>query len=600
MAKKNQLGQAIVFITGDLQGLNKSLKDAKKLVNQNMGEILNVIKGVGQKMAIAGAAITAGLGLAITKVEGLGSAIHDLSLKTGASAELLSGLKYAAEQTGTSIEAVATAFKKMQKGITEGQTDEDGAVKGGAANAMQQLGIGLEYIKSLKPDQQFLTLAAALRQMGAGTRQAALAQQLFGKSATDLLPMINDESMSLDQFIEKARTLGVVLTQEDAAAADAFGDAMGDLKASFAGLIQKAIIPIMPMLTEFAEKAVGIVIAVKDWVVEHKELAAKIVIGVGVVGGLLGVLGGVAIILPSLVAGLAIMKGAFLALWLPVVTVTAAITAGVLAWKENLGGFRDWLMPFMENMELVFRGGWDLIWRGIKLDFQISWEYLKKGFVEFFQWLNSKFGKYGSAINAVSPVMGALISAAPSMSYDNKNLNELTAQKEQLRLEKLKAIGGKTWIEQAVDGVKGLVDWFKQVGKENDNAKAKIAGNKTASGGGRNPFSGMNPFVLMEEMNRDARTNRAALRARSSRSWSFRDQWSDIAAMNFGNGPTGRGARVRNGDITPDGKSIQQMVKENERMALAKDIAREIAGVFKPVTPDGAMGLIQLASQTNW
>lgn len=626
MAKQSNLGQAIVFITGDLGGLNKALKDSQKLIKQNMGEILNVVKDVGEKMAVAGAAITAGLGLAINSVQKLGSEIHDLALKSGASTEMLSGLKYAAEQTGTTIDAVAVAFKKMQKTIGTGQAEE-GAAPGGGHSAIAQLGIDMAALQRMKPDQQFLAIAAALRQMGAGTAQAALAQQIFGRSGTDVLPMINDETMSLDDFIKKAQKLGIVLSQEDANAADAFGDNLNNLKQSFTGLMEKAITPILPMLTQFVEYATGIIVAVKDWVSTHKKLAAEIVLGAGALGLLLTLVGGVAVILPSLVTGLGMLAAAFSALWLPVLTATAVIYAGVLAWQDNLGGFRDWLMPFMENMELVFRGGWQRIWDGIVLDFKIDIELIKKEWVDFQNWANDKFSKLGK-------VMGFDVGPAPASGFDSTNLNNLTAQKNQLNAEKLKAIGGKTFIAQAADHAKEFTDWIAKATKGFQDFKSGLT-KGVPSGGGNGAPSGWDKMSMREKLSPllhgnwpGDKDNREFAHQYADGSWGFTDaetrrlnnsnaamkrkggppadmthkeywasRWSEIADMNFGKHRLNQRASLD--AIGQHKETAEEREKFNQQQhvrELAKGFGAELRSIVRQFSPPDAMTIIKMAA----
>jgi hypothetical protein len=56
-----------------------------------------------------------------------------------------------------------------------------------------------------------------------------LAQKAFGKSGADLLPFIKSFDGDLPGLIKKAKELGITMTDEDAAAADQFGDQLDTL-----------------------------------------------------------------------------------------------------------------------------------------------------------------------------------------------------------------------------------------------------------------------------------------------------------------------------------------------------------------------------------
>jgi hypothetical protein len=178
------------------------------------------IQAAGKAMLATGLLIQAPFIAAVKHFVDAGSAMNDMSARTGTSVEALSEFQYAAEQTGASIGDVETGIRKMSKTIGDAQ--------GGSAQAnasLAKLGLTVGELKGLSPDEQFRTIAASIVAIEDPAERTAAAMRVFGKSGTMLLPMIGD----LGALTSRARELGLVMSGTDAAAADTLGDLLGDL-----------------------------------------------------------------------------------------------------------------------------------------------------------------------------------------------------------------------------------------------------------------------------------------------------------------------------------------------------------------------------------
>jgi hypothetical protein len=160
----------------------------------------SAIAGMGAAVVGIGAAVTAPLALAAKAFADTGSQLHDLAAQTGLSVEQLSELKFAAEQSGASLEDVANAIKMMQKnGFDARKFDE---------------------------------IAGAIAAIEDPTKRTQAALDTFGKGGAKLIPMLKE----LQALRAQARSSGLILSTEDAARADALGDAMDRLKSVFKAL----------------------------------------------------------------------------------------------------------------------------------------------------------------------------------------------------------------------------------------------------------------------------------------------------------------------------------------------------------------------------
>lgn len=224
---------------------NKSLSAIEKRAYK-FGETL----GKGLKIGAAAATVALGaLALAVGKAIDNADQIRDLSIRLGTSTETLSAFGYAASQTGTDLDALGRGMKILAKNAADAikPTSEQ-------ARIFDALGISVTDVTGKLKDQSVLIpeIADAFKGMEDGTTKTALALALFGKSGTDMIEFLNQGSGGLKEFEDKARSLGIVIDSETAAAADEFNDIMGDLKAIVAGGALTVAKELLPALKDAA------------------------------------------------------------------------------------------------------------------------------------------------------------------------------------------------------------------------------------------------------------------------------------------------------------------------------------------------------------
>ena len=240
-------------ITDDISKFSSTgASELDKIINST-GGLSAVFGSLANPAALAATAITGitsaavAAGTAIFNIaeqaSEFGSEINDASEKTGIGAETLSALKFAADQSGSSFKEVTTGIRLFTKTIGE-------AAQGNqkAKDTLQNLGIdGKKAINDL--DGAFAQAVKRIGELPPGVQQTKAAIDAFGRSGSNLIPVINTMDSNVAEFIEKARKLGVVLTQEDVKAADNFGDTLDTLKAQAAGVSFQFAKEFLPILT---------------------------------------------------------------------------------------------------------------------------------------------------------------------------------------------------------------------------------------------------------------------------------------------------------------------------------------------------------------
>jgi hypothetical protein len=200
--------------------LGKALDKAGKKLQAFGQEVAKIGLGV----QAAGLAVLAPL-LASAKVFAeMGDAVNKASDRTGVAVEQLSALAYAAKQSGSDLAGLGTGLKHMQKTLAAaGQGSAE------AGTALQRLGLAVGDLQGLSPDKQFELIADRISAIGDPALRAAMAMAIFGKSGTDLLPLMKDGAAGIRALTEQAERLGLVISATDATLATEFGDTLDDL-----------------------------------------------------------------------------------------------------------------------------------------------------------------------------------------------------------------------------------------------------------------------------------------------------------------------------------------------------------------------------------
>ena len=190
--------------------------------------VAGAVAGIGTA-AVAGAGLlVSALADATTHLIDLGGTLTDLSLKTGTSIEFLQKVGFAAAQNGSSMEQAAASVTIMQRNLVgAGEAGSEGA------QAFARLGLSVSDLKAMRPEEAFVQVGEAIKNIKNPTEQAAAAMAVFGRAGAEMLPMLKS---GLADAMAQAEELGFVMSSQTAAAADALGDAVDALGMTWEGL----------------------------------------------------------------------------------------------------------------------------------------------------------------------------------------------------------------------------------------------------------------------------------------------------------------------------------------------------------------------------
>lgn len=182
-----------------------------------------------------------------------GDNIDKMSQKLGLSTEAYQKWDYVIGLAGGDIDSMSAGFKTMTNALADAQNGTQSAI-----DKFSALGISIEDINSLDSEQMFEKVIASLQNMDDQTQKAAAANDLFGKSGQNLMPLLNQTNEETQQLIDTTSELGLVMSEDAVEASAHFKDTQDTIQAALDATTRSLGESLMPYFQSFL-----------DWVMEH-------------------------------------------------------------------------------------------------------------------------------------------------------------------------------------------------------------------------------------------------------------------------------------------------------------------------------------------
>lgn len=253
-----------------------------------------------------------------------------LSTQTGLTTDQLQEFEYASELVDVSTDTLQGSLVKLTNNM---QTAATGT--GSAAEAFKTLKVKVADSQGhLKNNYDvFLQTIDALGKMKNETERDALAMDIFGKSATDLNPLIEAGSGKLKELAEQAHEVGYVVDNETLQSFGELDDAMQKLDKQGDAVKRSFAEALLPIITAFVDVITAIPTPVLTAVIAITSIATVILLVVKAVNELQGPAGVVSRIINDSLTPLDM-------LYIKVLAIVAAVTAlvAVIAVLIGKGG----------------------------------------------------------------------------------------------------------------------------------------------------------------------------------------------------------------------------------------------------------------------
>jgi len=418
------------------RNVNKFGKNAR----MSIGGVGSAFKRLRGLIGTVGTALVAGkIAKSISSFAEAGDEVAKGARQMGLGVEALQELRFAAERQGVTVEDMTKAFEAMNNRV--------GQLRSGQGSLSTQLrSTNPELMKQLQAtkdsEQAFMILMDAIHKAGSASDKAALAQAAFGRSGQTLVRMAEAGTQGLDALRQKARDTGTIMSEQAAHAAEKFQDAMTNLKATMAGVRNKALTPLIqsirPLIGRMAE-----------WVSANKDLIAQKIQNVfgaianaakflatqwknGTIPAILGAVAafkavtlaitGVQGFLAAIKAiKIAMAAGNLLALANPVTAIAAAIAAAAFL--------------VIKNWEPI-KGFFIKLWDGIKTAFSSAWNWIKDIIDKILEFIQPVIDKIQAVGEFVSGVFGGGDSGGATRGFSPMSPNSGLIQSRHTEVQK--------------------------------------------------------------------------------------------------------------------------------------------------------------------
>lgn len=241
--------------------LSKTDKKSKG-VAEKMGNGIKTAAKWGAAIVGAGTAAAAAAGGLAVKAASAGDRIDKMSQQVGMSRSSFQEWDFVLSQSGSSIESMRQGMKTLSQRMLE---SAEGTGKG-AAN-FEKLGISVLDANGNMKDQEviFEESIRAFQGMEDGVEKAAMAQEMFGRTGQELLPLLNGSRGSLDELQQTYKDLGIEMSDGAIDASVKFTDTMDQLKRSMGFVFNTIGAELIPIFQTLA-----------DWVIANMPLIQEI------------------------------------------------------------------------------------------------------------------------------------------------------------------------------------------------------------------------------------------------------------------------------------------------------------------------------------
>ena len=517
-ADYRELEREIIKAEDKQKKYNAELRRVKAAASR-LGQVSAKLKDLGQKataagnalkpVSAAGAAVDVALAGLAYKSGKAADDLNTLSKVTGIGTDKLQQYAAASDLVDVSVETIAKSQTKLKKSMYDAAQGfdsltvaEDGTVQGGnaALEAFDKLGVKVVDSNGELRNQEevFQETIAALGTMTNETERDALAQQIFGKSAAELNPLIEDQGKTYKQVADIFANNDLsIVDQETIDKANQFNDQIDLIKATGMAALSSIGMQLAGYLAPALEKVAGAIEKVFTWV---SNLSPQTLVIVGIIAGVVAALAPLLIIVGKIAFAISSITGLMSTLGLSfgaiagpigiaIAAIAAIIAIGVLLYKNwdkikakakeikdkvvaEWEALKNGVIQFVTALKTGVINAWDAlknkvvsivtgirdrvvgIWNGIK-------EGVKNIALSVTVWTLERFSAFKSGIsNIVTAIKDGVVNRFTAIKDRVKSIVSALVDFVKQRFETAK-YNITHPIERAKDIIKGIIDKIK-------------------------------------------------------------------------------------------------------------------------------------------
>lgn len=195
-----------------------------------------------------------------------GDQMFDLSRRFGVSVETMSRLKFAAEQSGSSVNDLGRAIQTLARNSVTNSTE------------FAKWGVSVRdsnnEVRSM--EELFFAAIARINELGTSQEKTAAAMDLFGRSGANMLQVIHLGEDGIRSLMERNDELGNTISTVAAVQANQFNNKIHELTTSVDGLKRSVGEGLIPELESYVRMATSVVTWIRNTTSEFSALDGSI------------------------------------------------------------------------------------------------------------------------------------------------------------------------------------------------------------------------------------------------------------------------------------------------------------------------------------
>lgn len=235
-----KIGGVLIDVAADVSKLVEGMNKAQQIADKKTKTIKKSLNLITTAIAAVGG--TASIKALLDNADAIGQQSEALGITSEAWSKYIYTAKFAGVETGT----LSSAFGAMTR-----RTNNFARSGGGAAKtALEELGISAEFARKnfTSADKTFEIITEKLSHVEDGTRKTAIAQDIFSKSASQVVRYANLGAKEIERLGIQAEATGNIITTEFASDAGEANAALDVLGTSVVGIGVKLVQEFTPAL----------------------------------------------------------------------------------------------------------------------------------------------------------------------------------------------------------------------------------------------------------------------------------------------------------------------------------------------------------------
>lgn len=264
LALKDECSPKLKEVADKIGVTEKELKRANQAIAKFQKEIGTGIKNACKVAMVGLGALAGATVMTINQTREYADRVDDMSKQIGLSKKGFQEWDYIIKRFGGNIEGLKMGMKTLVTQTINANSGNKAAI----AN-FQKLGISIKNNNGqLKNQEQlFEEVVAKLQKYPDGVAKAKLANDLFGRSGADLMPMFKENATAISELKTEMEKLGIVMSDEAIEAANTCSDNIETIQRGFGVITMSLGNELIPTVNELAKTLISNMPQIKATVV---------------------------------------------------------------------------------------------------------------------------------------------------------------------------------------------------------------------------------------------------------------------------------------------------------------------------------------------